>query len=186
MIDYCPHGAWPAQCPECIEAAQGLVAAVVEPLDELLDELERVMIATVDEYKDANIGVLLPAVLLDAIEARRRKLQGFEGFLIPKIADAFRDEPQRLPSGRTLVIQSSRARRAWQHEQIRSAWMTKVYEAMVDKATGEEPSPQEYAARILEGPQIGSWKVKPLKEVGIAVDDYCSHTWGIPQATFGE
>lgn len=90
-------------------------------------------------------------------------------------ADALGTEAELvLDDGTKIEKKWSSTRRGWQHKDLAHAVAHRVAERAVDLETGEVVmTPEEIAEHMLDYVQPSYWKVKPVAELGLDVDNYC-------------
>jgi hypothetical protein len=154
------------------ETVSAAVAAVVDAatvLDEASLDFES---TTVEEAAD-SLGQLSDAIM---------SLRQLQALLERWVAECFRaegwkaNEPREIPGVGVVEVRRSRNRRAWQHEQLRSAWLNEY----LSRNGGEAPDPFTVVADFLKVASINGWKVTGLREYGLEADDWCDSEPGTP------
>lgn len=92
-----------------------------------------------------------------------------------KTADAMGDQGELvLDDGVKIEKKWSSTRRGWQHKDLAGIVAHRLAEQAIDMETGEVIySPEELARMMLDYVQPSYWKAKPVRELGIEVDNYC-------------
>lgn len=78
-------------------------------------------------------------------------------------------------NGTTIEKKMDTNRKGWKHKDLAEAVSDRITSMAIDMDTGEiTMSPREMVVKLLDFVQPSYWRLKPLNEVGINPDDYCT------------
>lgn len=154
---------------EAVSAAVTAVEDATKVLDAASVEFDS---TTVQEAAD-DLGRLSEAITT---------LRQLQASLERWVAQCFRaegwkvNEPVEVPGVGMVEVRRSTTRRAWQHEQLRTAWLN----AYLEQNGGEAPDPFTVVEAFLKVASINGWKVTGLRSLGLEANDYCDTEPGAP------
>lgn len=149
------------------------LAAALAAADAAVKRLEHAALDAASVPNRGGVPLELYATVTRHIELHRRDLK-VAGDEIAKALSMRVSSGGTIPTadGETLERSDGAPRKTWEHEQIRSV----VAEALIKKYTDDGAITAPLSVILVEAmsvPSISSWKVKPLRALGISPDSYC-------------